>query len=172
MVFSPQQFQFAREEVEYAGFRIGNDSIRPTESYLEIITSFPRPSNISDVRSWFGVVNQVAYSFCKTRIMEPFQDLLKPSTKFEWTAQLERAFVESKEEIVRLVTDGVKQFKPERVTCLSTDYSNTGLGWILQQKTCKCPIISPRCCNTGWELVLAGGRFNIPAESMGVEESL
>ena len=97
--------------------------------------------------------------------MELFRDLLKPSTKFEWTTQLERAFVESKEEIVRLVTDGVKQFKPERVTCLSTDYSNTGLGWILQQKTCKCPIISPRCCNTGWELVLAGGKFNIPAET-------
>ena len=75
--------------------------------------------------------------------MEPFQDPLKLSAKFEWTVQLERAFVESKTKIVRLVKDRVKQFKSELVTCISTDYSNTGLGLILQLKTCKCPVISP-----------------------------
>ena len=41
----------------------------------------------------------------------------------------------------------------------------SGLGWILLQKTCDCHVISPRCCHTGWDLVLAGGRFNIPAET-------
>ena len=54
----------------------------------ETIISFPKPSIISDIKSWFKIVNQVAYSFFKTTIMEPFQDLLKPSTKFEWTVQL------------------------------------------------------------------------------------
>ena len=47
---------------------------------------------------------------------------------------------------------------------MSTDFCKTGLGWILQQKTCTCPVISPVCCNEGWRLVLAGGRFTIPAE--------
>ena len=50
-------------------------------------------------------------------------------------------------------------------TCLSTDFCKTGLGWILQQKTCDCQVISPLCCESGWRLVLAGGRFTIPAES-------
>ena len=68
-------------------------------------------------------------------------------------------------EIVRLVKDGVKMFDPELVTCLSTDFCQTGLGWILQQKVCACPVISPVCCSDGWRLVLAGGRFTIPAET-------
>ena len=78
---------------------------------------------------------------------------------------LKEAFVKSKDEIIRLVKHGVKQFQPEKVTCLSTDFSKGGLGWILQQKNCKCEVVSPLCCETGWDLVLAGGRFTNDAES-------
>ena len=63
MVFAPAKFQFAHEEVQYAGFTIGKDSIRPTDSYLQAIRDFPSPKNISDMRSWHGLINQVAYSF-------------------------------------------------------------------------------------------------------------
>merc|ERR1711942_90788 len=97
--------------------------------------------------------------------MAPFRELLKPDRKFEWTAGLDEAFKKSKMEIVRLVKDGVKMFDPQLVTCLSTDFCKTGLGWILQQKVCTCQVISPVCCSDGWRLVLAGGRFTIPAES-------
>merc|ERR1719186_1160391 len=120
--------------------------------------------NISDIRSWFGLINQVAYCFSKGTIMAPFRELLKPSTVFEWTADLQEAFDKSKAEIIRLVKDGVKMFDPKLMTCLSTDFSKHGLGWILQQKTCGCRVISPICCESGWRLVLAGGRFTISAE--------
>ena len=59
MVLSPQKFQFARKEVEYAELVIGKDNIKPTDSYLENITNFPFPKNISNIRSWYGIVNQV-----------------------------------------------------------------------------------------------------------------
>ena len=61
--------------------------------------------------------------------------------------------------------DGVKMYDPELTTCLSPDYSDTGVGWILQQKICNCPVVSPLCCESGWRLVLAGGKFNSAAES-------
>ena len=165
MVFSASKFVFGAKEVEYAGFLVGEDSIQPTPKYLQNILSFPTPKNISDIRSWFGLVNQVAYAFSKGTIMAPFRELLKPDGKFEWTADMNEAFEKSKVEIVRLVKDGVKMFDPKLVTCLSTDFCKTGLGWILQQKVCRCPVISPVCCSDGWRLVLAGGRFTIPAES-------
>ena len=38
------------------------------------------------------------------------------------------------------------------------------LGWILQQKICKCAKITPSCCKDGWRLVLAGGNFCNKAE--------
>ena len=136
MVFNPTKFYFAKEEIQYAGFIIGKDSIRPTDSYLQAIQEFPSPQNISDMRSWYGLVNQVAYSFCKTPVMDPFRQLLKPATPYIWTDELGKAFIKSKQEIIRLVQNGVKQFQVDHYTCLSTDYSKCGLGWILQ-KNCK-----------------------------------
>ena len=71
MVFSPSKFVFAAREVEYAGFLVGNDSIQPTPKYLQNILQFPTPKNVSDVRSWFGLINQVAFAFCKGQVMAP-----------------------------------------------------------------------------------------------------
>ena len=82
MVFSAKKFVFGAEEVEYAGFSVGKDSIQPTNKYLQNIRDFPIPKNISDVRSWFGLINQVAYAFAKGTVMAPFRDLLKPTNKF------------------------------------------------------------------------------------------
>ena len=165
MVFSPSKFVFAAKNVEYAGFWVGWDSIQPTPKYIKNILDFPTPKNISDVRSFFGLVNQVAYAFSKGVIMAPFRELLKPDNKFSWTEELDESFIAAKQEIVRLVKDGVMMFDPALVTCLSTDFCKTGLGWILQQKTCSCKVISPLCCESGWRLVLAGGRFTIPSET-------
>ena len=63
-----------------------------------------------------------------------------------------------------MIQEGVHSFDPELTTCLSTDYSKDGMGWILQQKTCVCKKLSPTCCVNGWRLVLAGGVFCNPAE--------
>ena len=76
--------------------------------------------------------------FSKGKIMAPFRDLLKAKEKFVWTEVLDKAFEESKLDIVKLVKNGIRMFDPGLVTCLSTDFCQTGLGWILQQKTCSC----------------------------------
>jgi hypothetical protein len=40
--------------------------------------------------------------------MLPFRNLLKPSTEFLWTPDLQEAFEKSKEEILRAVEKGVR----------------------------------------------------------------
>ena len=123
-------------------------SIRTTEKYKQAILEFPAPQSISDVRSWFGLINQVAYSFSMSSVMASFRPLLSPSTKFHWDKQLDEAFKASKLEIIRFVEEGVQSFEPGLPTCLSTDFSKSGLGWILQQKICSCAVVSPLCCTT------------------------
>ena len=164
IVFNPDKFHFAEEEVEFAGFVITMDGIRPTDKYIETIRNFPTPKCITDVRSWYGFINQVAYSFIKTEHMAPFRHLLSPSTPFVWNDELETSFQKSKEKIVELIRAGVAAFDPNLTTCLSPDYSKDGMGWILQQKTCSCAVIKPTCCKDGWRLVLAGGHFCNKAE--------
>jgi hypothetical protein len=67
---------FAKETVEFAGFKITMEGIRPTDKYIEAIRNFPTPTNVSGVRSWFGLINQVAYSIVKTEHMASFCHLL------------------------------------------------------------------------------------------------
>ena len=164
MVFSAAKFKFARREVEFAGFMITDEGIKPVDKYTDSIRNFPTPKNITEVRSWYGLINQVAYCFCKTETMAPFRHLLSPGTEFVWTDELEKSFVASKAKIIELIQEGVYSFDPKLITCLSTDYSKEGMGWMLQQKICSCEKISPTCCPTGWRLVLAGGAFCNQAE--------
>ena len=111
------------------------------------------------------MVNQVAYSFSMSSIMEPFRYLLKPdtwSTSCIWNDELVEKFNLAKEEIVKAVSDGVKHFDVTRQTCLATDWSKQGIGFFLLQKWCDCPEIHPRCCNEGWKLVPAGADSQSP----------
>ena len=154
--------------MEFAGLDVTLDEVKPCSKFLESIRSFPRPNSLSEARSFFGLVNQVAYSFSMSSVMEPFRYLLRPdswSASCVWTDDLVEKFNLAKEEIVKSVTNGVKNFDVERQTCLATDWSKAGIGFFLLQKWCKCQEIHPRCCNDGWRLVLAGGRFTKPAES-------
>ena len=80
IILNPNKFTFGADVVDFAGFEITTDSVRPCQKYLQAILDFPTPTNITDVRLWFGLVNQVSYAFSMTEKMLPFRQLLKPST--------------------------------------------------------------------------------------------
>ena len=161
----PEKFEFAEDKVEFAGFEITSDSVRPCSKYLTAIREFPTPKNITDVRAWFGVINQVSYAFSMTEYMQPFRELLKPSTPFHWNAQLNDIFLKSKSKIVEEISEGVRIFDTSKPTCLATDWCKTGIGYVLSQKHCNCDSEKPTCCHDGWKVTLIGSRFTSPAES-------
>lgn len=164
IVFKPSKFKFAMEEVEYAGFDLTLDGYKPTEKFLHAIKTFPTPTNLTSIRSWFGLINQVAYAFAQAPIMEPFRELLKHNSKFYWDDSLDRLFKDSKHEILEKIKDGVKTFQLGKETCLTTDWSKTGIGFTLTQKQCSCPLVDPLCGEGHWDVVYAGSRFTSPAE--------
>ena len=155
----------AADEVEFAGFEVTANNVRPCRQFLQAILDFPRPQNITDIRSWFGLLNQVSYAFSMAEKMEPFRDLLKPKTTFTWTDELDSLFEESKQQIVQEIEEGVRIFDKAKPTCLATDWSKEGIGFWLFQKHCECAIIKPFCCPSGWKITLVGSRFTSGAES-------
>ena len=46
--------------------------------------------------------------------MLPFRTLLKPSSEFLWTQELQDSFEKSKNEIVKAVENGVKIYDPNK----------------------------------------------------------
>ena len=92
IIFKKKKFQFGQLEVDFLGFRITMEAIMPNPEYLKAIMDFPRPTDITGVRSLFGLIQQVAYSFSMTDIMFPFRELLKPYIEFIWTQELQDSF--------------------------------------------------------------------------------
>ncbi len=165
ITLNPKKFRFAEDTVEFAGFSISPTEVCPASKYLQAIMQFPTSSSITDIRSWFGLVNQVSYTFSMTAAMQPFRTLLKPSTPFRWTDQLAEAFQTSKIHICDQIQTGVQIFDKGRPTCLATDWSKEGIGFWLFQKHCQCPFHDPFCCRDGWRITLVGSRFTHAAES-------
>ena len=81
--------------------------MKPCEEMLQSITDFPRPTNLSGIRSWFGLVKQVDFTFSMAYIMAPFNHLLSVKTKFVWSQEMNNAFEKAKLEIVQAVSDRV-----------------------------------------------------------------
>ena len=165
IILNKEKFQFAQRSINYAGFRITETQIHPQEKFLNAIREFPTPTKITDVRSWFGLVNQISHYSQLTELMHPFKPLLSPKCKFIWTHEMEEAFQKSKYAIVSAIQKGVEIFDPSRRTCLRPDWSKTGIGFFLSQKYCKCSSNQPDCCDFGWRITLAGSRFLKPAET-------
>ena len=160
IVLGPDKFAFCKREVDFAGFRVTDTSIEPLPKYIDAITNFPTPKSITDIRSWFGLVNQVSNYAKLSPVMAPFRPFLSPKTPFVWTTELDDAFQESKQLIVEAIREGVRIFDPKRRTCLRTDWCKKGIGYILSQKHCQCTYSSlPTCCPDGWKITLAGSRF-------------
>ena len=165
ITFNADKFVFAQKSLDFAGLQITDDHIKPSSQMLASIRDFPTPKNITGARAWFGLCEQVAWAYAIKPEMQPLRDLVKPSTPFYWDEQLNNVFEASKQHILSLVEDGVRTFEVNRPTCLATDYSKYGIGFVLLQKYCLCPIESaPTCCKTGWKLVFAGSRFTTPTE--------
>ena len=61
ITLNPDKFKFCRREVEFVGYHIGWEAYYPTEEKLAALSNFSMPEKptITDIRRWFGFVNQL-----------------------------------------------------------------------------------------------------------------
>ncbi|MEL6802194.1 MAG: DDE-type integrase/transposase/recombinase [Bacteroidota bacterium] len=175
IILNASKFQFCQKQIDFAGFTITENGIKPSKSTLRALEDFPTPKSITDIRSWFGLVRQVAYAHSVSEDLAPLRCLLKHGNgnkpKFIWNEQLQISFEKSKKHVVDSVANGIESFDPKLLTCLQCDWSQTGIGFLLFQKHCSCDPPEPIdptmkfCCESGWKPVFAGSRFTNQAES-------
>lgn len=170
VTLKPEKFKFCRRQVDFVGFHVGWDTYRPTEERLAALRSFdmpPQPS-LTDIRSWYGFVNQLAPFLATAPIMEPFRELLrKPQgKKVYWDDNLQNKFAQAKEVISKLAKEGLTFYDKNRPTVVATDWSKVGIGFVVLQQHCSCSMKdAPFCCKSGWRLALCGSRHLTPAET-------
>jgi hypothetical protein len=171
ITLKPQKFKFARREVDFCSYTVGWDGFRPSDEAIAAIRDFPMPDEptLTDIKSWFGLVNQHAPFIAKASMMTPFRDLLKSENakgnKVYWDADLQNAFEQSKDALCGELKKGLQYYDMKKETVLITDWSKLGIGFVLLQKHCKCSgDPTPLCCETGWKLCLCNSRHLDPTE--------
>ena len=164
IVLNPDKFEFAQDEVSWAGVRLTADKVEPLPDHVTAIKQFPTPTCLTDLRSYFALVNQVAPYYAVQPVLLPFRDLLKKNAKFYWDEVLHRVFEQSREVIAEEVLKGIYSFEVGRWTGVLTDWCKSGIGYVLVQKYCTCAEVTPICCVGGWKVCMVGSRFTSPAE--------
>ena len=123
IVQNPEKIVFGSDAGEFAGFVITPIDIQPSDKQIRGNRYFPTSQNITDIRSWFDLINQVSYCNSLRKDMAPFREHLKLPSTFSWDDQLQQVFEQFKAAILNKITEGVRIFEPKRVTCLATDWS-------------------------------------------------
>ena len=115
-----EKCQIAVKSTDWLGFQLSPEGIRPIQSKIQGISYRMRPTNIRQLRSLMGAVNQLnKFILNLATICAPLRPLLrKDNTPWECTDVQERAFNQLKTEI-RNVTE-IKHFQrnlPLRIIC-------------------------------------------------------
>ena len=140
--------------MDYVGYRINSEGVKADPKKVEAIRKFPTPTNITELRSFMGLANQLGrFSNQLSKAAEPLRDLMKSRNAFLWTPNHEAAFEETKN--VLCSPPILAPFDPKLPTMLQTDASRLkGLGFALLQKH-----------GDDWKLTQAGSRFITDTES-------
>ena len=149
-----KKFDFANKEAKFAGYIIGPSGISSDPAKIEAIAKFPKPTNITEMRSFFGLVNQLG-DFCPhiASAAVPMRGLLRTGQPFTWNADHDAAFEATKAALVSPPV--LAHFDLSADTVLMTDASRkNGLGYALLQSQ-----------DNIWKLIQCGSRFITDTES-------
>ena len=141
------KFIFAEPSTDFCGYQISSEGIEADPKKIKAIAEFPTPSNITDLRSFFGLVNQLAdFTPDIASCADALRPLLSPKNEFIWNANHEEAFNKVKQALVSTPT--LAHFDPAKPTALQADASRLhGIGYALLQK------------HDRWRLIQCGSRF-------------
>ena len=82
IILNLEKFNFGRDVVDWAGVRVTQDGIAPLPEHVESIKNFPVPENITDMRSYWALVNQVSHYYTTRPHLAPFGEQMKKITKW------------------------------------------------------------------------------------------
>lgn len=122
------------KKVMFAGYSVSADGIRPNPEKVAAIRDFPTPKDVTDVRSFMGLANQLGHFIPDVSQMTVrLRDLLKKDTAFVWLPGHDAAFQRAKELLTSPML--VFPYDPRLPTELMTDASRLhGLGFALVQR--------------------------------------
>ena len=143
------------KKISFAGHIVSQDGIRPEDSKYRAIAEFPTPENVSQLRSFLGLANQLtAFVPDQAHMTATLCPLLKKGTAWVWTRDMQEDF--EKVKLLLTTTTTVQPFNPTLESILMTDASRLfGIGLALLQ-----PLP-----NKKWSLMQCGSASLTPTQT-------
>jgi transposase InsO family protein len=129
---------FGKSKLEFLGYEVSADGIRPLEDKVQAIVNFPKPETVEQLRRFLGMLN--FYRLHIPRAVDYQAELnnylhnakKRDKTVIQWTDRANGAFEKCKESLKSAVT--LSHPLPDTKLALMTDASEVSLGGVLQQK--------------------------------------
>ncbi|CAG9101459.1 unnamed protein product [Plutella xylostella] len=130
--------EFGQEKLNFLGYEVSAEGIRPTEERIKAISTFPKPKTVVELRRFLGILN--FYRECLPRQAEQQSALNKhlhnrkknDKTPIEWTPESDSAFEKCRQSILEATTLSYPVHGSS--LGLMTDASDLSLGTVLQQR--------------------------------------
>jgi hypothetical protein len=123
---------FAREELEYLGYWITQEGVKPLSKKVEAINNLKTPTTRKQVRSFVGMINYYRDMWIRrSEVLAPLTALTSKNAKWQWTEIEQNAFNTMKRILARETLLSYPDFnKPFHI---HTDASKIQLGAVISQ---------------------------------------
>ena len=124
------KYVFFQDKVEYCGHVISSAGMHTQPSKVAAIIQAPLPANVTQVRSFLGLVTYYQrFIPDMATVLSPLTELLQNGKEFHWSRECERALEKVKQS---LASDRVLiRYIPDLPIRLASDASPYGLGAVL-----------------------------------------
>ncbi|XP_063961269.1 uncharacterized protein K02A2.6-like [Lytechinus pictus] len=121
---------FVESEVVYLGLKVSSQGLQPVKEKIEPIINAPKPKNVTELRSFLGMV-QFYSRFLPdlASVLAPLHKLLQKEQKWEWSKAQQEAYEKCK----RMLTSDalLVHYDNRRELKMSCDASSYGVGAVI-----------------------------------------
>eukprot|EP00731_Ephydatia_muelleri_P012858 Em0007g168a len=122
--------KFLKESVEYLGHVISRNGICTSPKKIEVIQKAPIPLNVTELRSFLGIVNYYGkFIQSVADLCAPLNELLQKNAPWIWTATCMESFKQLKQALGS--AEVLCHYNPSEEISLACDASAHGLGAVM-----------------------------------------
>lgn len=141
VTLSVDKCEFAKPRINFLGYEVTEEGIKPTAERTEVISSYPKPKTVVELRRFLGMLN--FYRDCLPRQADSQRELNKylhdkkknDKTPIDWTPEAEVAFQTCRQSIVEATT--LTHPVLNAPLSIMSDASDHSIGAVLQQQVGK-----------------------------------
>ena len=128
-----EKCHFLLSKVDYLGHQISCDGIQPLPTKIEAIVRAPIPRNVSQLRSFLGLVNYYGKFIPNlSSLLRPLNELLTSQAAWRWSGSCNKAFMEAKQQIASAKV--LTHYDPKLPITLAADASAYGIGAVISHR--------------------------------------